>query len=111
MGEGGALHQCQVHLFPIKHLYLHNALSYVSFNAYALRLRYGCSMHIESNQISTVRSLVSSLMRMHSCDGCMTLAVCVRVTLRSVHVVIETHMHPIPVVLKPSLWYQQLSNT
>ena len=38
-------------------------------------------------------------MRMHSCDGCMTLAVSVCVTFRSVHVAIETQTHPIPVVL------------
>ena len=30
----------------------------------------------------------------------MTLAVCIRVTFRSVHVVIEMHTHPIPVLVK-----------
>ena len=30
----------------------------------------------------------------------MTVAVCIRVTFRLVHVVIETHTHSIPVVLK-----------
>ena len=53
--------------------------SSVSFNAYVLHLRDGCSVRIESNRYSS--SLVSPLMRMCLHDSCVTLAVCVRVTL------------------------------
>ena len=38
-------------------------------------------------------------MCVRSGDSCVTLAVCVWITFRSVHEAIETHMHPIPVVL------------
>ena len=57
-----------------------------------------CSMHIKLNHYSL--SLVSPLMCMHSRDSCMTLAVCVRITFRLVHVAIKTQAHPIPAVLK-----------
>ena len=67
-------------------------LSRVSFNAYALRLHDGCSMHIKTNQYSS--SLVSPLVCMHSLDGGMTLAVCICITVRLVNVTIEMHTHP-----------------
>ena len=38
------------------------------------------------------------MMRMRSRDGSETLAVGVRVTFQSVHVAIETHTYPIPVL-------------
>ena len=53
-------------------------LSYNSFTAYAVCFR------VELNQYSS--SLVAPLMCIHLRDGCMTVAVCIRITFRSVHV-------------------------
>ena len=72
-------------------------MGYGKANAYAVRLRDGSSVLIKTQKYSS--SLVSPLMRMHSGDGYVAVAVCGCITFRSVHVAIEKYTHPILLML------------